>query len=515
MSSKNLLLELPREKREQVAEELAFKYPTWFFELYAELDGKPLILEKYQVDYLLDENTFTIMNKSRQAGGSLVVSLKKFYKAYRNENYRCDIVSINLKEAMDKIKYVKMIHESLPVRYRIPLTTNNMTSVGFHKGMKQSVINSLAASAGVRGGRKDIVFDEFAHIQNAEELYYAAAPAIMRGNLGLDIISTPKGNLDMFSRIWKNAPDEKGEYPFEDYSRHEFLWCDVHEFTTDYEGAQRLWKEELKQNMDYMRQVVDEFGTPKLKSFASGMPWNQFLQEFCGVFLDETNVFFPQSLIQSCLRPPYAKDDQGNEEKEFLNPWHQRPDNNDNQVFMGVDYGESTELTDKTSIQIVERAYVNGKAILMHRYSEVLSADQYPDFPSQAKHIVEIAHKFKPQKISADHTGLGRGINPQIRELDNTLPLEEVTFDYINKEEMTMKLKTIMEQGGLWLQQGDVRLQGEIRNIERKLTEAGRALYHGHPHDDMYWALCLACRAGGYKEFNIYSIGGSSSRWEL
>jgi phage FluMu gp28-like protein len=504
------LAKVPKDKREALAEELSFKYPTWFFELYTELGGKPLVLEQYQIDYLLDRNTFTIMNKSRQAGGSLVVALKKFYTAYRNEAYRCDIISINLKEATDKIKYIKMIHESLPDRLRIPLTINNQTSVGFHKGMKQSVVNSLAASAGVRGGRKDIVFDEFAHIQNAEELYYAAAPAIMRGNLGVDIVSTPRGNTDMFSRIWKNAPDQDGEYPFSDYSRHEFIWCDVHDFTTNYEGAQDLWKNKLKKNMKFMDQVVAEYGTPKLKSFAKGMPWNQFLQEFCGVFLDESTAFFSQALIDSCLRPPYAKADEY-EEKEYLDPWIKRPKDNHNQVFMGVDYGESAEETDKTSIQILEK---DETGRLMHRYSEVLSKDQYPDFPSQARHIVDVYHKFKPNKVSADHTGLGRGINPQVRELCPDMPLEEVTFDYVNKEQMTMKLKTLMEQGLIWLQQRDIALQGEIRNIERKLTAAGRATYHGHPHDDMYWALCLAARAGGYSDFAIYTIG-SGSRWEF
>lgn len=506
------MLARPKEERERIAEELAFKYEPWFFELYTEFEGKPLILEKYQVDYLLDRNTFTIMNKSRQAGGSLVVSMKKFYKAYRNENYRCDIVSINLKEAMDKIRYVKALHETLPPRLKIPLTTNNMTSVGFHKGMKQSVINSLAASAGVRGGKKDIVFDEFAHIQGAEELYYAAAPAIMRGDLGLDIISTPKGNLDMFSRIWNNAMDERGEYPYEDYSRHEFIWCDVHEFTSDYEGAQDLWVNKLHRNMDHMQQVVDEFGTKKLRGFAYGMPWNQFLQEFCGVFLDETAAFFPQSLILDTLHAEPAPDHDEDTDPGSMKIWHRRPKDNHNKLFMGVDYGESTELTDKTSIQILEQDSETG--ILKQRYSEVLSANDYPDFPSQARHIIQVYEKFRPQKLSADHTGLGRGINPQIRELKPDISLEEVTFDYVNKEQMTMKLKTLMEQKQLWLQKTDIRLHGEIRNIERKITESGRATYHGKPHDDMYWALCLAARAGGYKEFNIYQIG-SNSRWEF
>src|SRR5687768_1128484 len=88
---------LPKNKILDICEELAFTYPTWFFELYAELDGKPLALEDYQIAYLLDPNTFRIVSKCRQAGGSLMLALNSFYKAYRNPNYRCDIVSINLK----------------------------------------------------------------------------------------------------------------------------------------------------------------------------------------------------------------------------------------------------------------------------------------------------------------------------------------------------------------------------------------------------------------------------------
>lgn len=495
--------ELPRTQREEVAEALAFEYPTWFFELYTEIEGSPTFLEDYQIDYLLDQSTYKIANKCRQVGGSLMVSMQKMYRAMFNESYRCDIVSINLKEAVDKIRYVRKLHDTLPARWKVPLTIDNAGSIGFHKGSKQSSIHSLAASAGIRGGRKEVVFDEYAHIKLAEPLYIAAAPAIINGDLTLDIISTPNGNLDMFSRIWKNDKNEEGIKPYSMYSRHQFIWIDCRRFTKDYEAGRHRWYNDYHQNMDYMRDLVKEFGTDKLISLYAQFPFGQFKQEFCGEFLDELTAFFPTALIQKCLHPPFAKTED-EEEHEYLDPWTRRPRDNTNQVFMGVDYGESDEETDKTSIQVLERL-PNGK--LMHRYSEVLSKDAFPDFPAQARHIVQLYKDFRPTKVSADHTGLGRGINPFIRKYMPEMPLEEVTFDYVNKEEMVMNLKGLMENGNIWIQQGDTQLQGQIRNIERKITDSGRATYHGKPYDDMFWALALAARAGAYKTFAIYSLG--------
>ncbi len=499
--------ELPKLQREELAEELAFKYPTWFFELFTEIEGAegrgPTILEDYQIDYLNDESTYKIGNKCRQVGGSLMVSMQKMYRAMRRTSYRCDIVSINLKESIDKIRYIRKLHDTLPIRWKVPLTVDNATSIGFHTGSRQSIVHSLAASAGIRGGRKEVVFDEFGWIKLADELYIAATPAIMNGQLALDIISTPNGNLNKFAEIWNNEKNFEGIRPYSMYNRYHFIWADCRRFVRDFEGVQHTWYNVYHENMDYMPDLVKEYGTDKLLSIYAQFPRSQFYQEFCGVFLDELTAFFPSSLIQRCLRPPYAKTEY-DEEREYLDPWSRRPKGNTNQIFMGVDYGESEEETDKTSIQILERL-PDGR--LMHRYSEVLNKDDYPDFPSQAAHIVDVYKAFRPQRVSADDTGLGRGINPFIRKYAPDIPLEEVNFNFATKEEMVMNLKGLMENGNIWLQQGDTQLQGQIRNIERKIGENGRATYHGKPHDDMFWALALAARAGAYKPFAIYSLG--------
>src|SRR5687767_333281 len=111
LASKTYIDQIPEDRRDRVLEDLALAYPTWFFELLCEYHGEPLILEPFQLKYLLDPSMFKIVNKTRQAGGSFQVSMAKFYKAVRNHSYRCDIISTNLREATDKIKYIRDLHE--------------------------------------------------------------------------------------------------------------------------------------------------------------------------------------------------------------------------------------------------------------------------------------------------------------------------------------------------------------------------------------------------------------------
>lgn len=504
---------IPPQDREDVLEELCLTYPTWFFEVLTEFDHQPFVLEDFQIRYLLDDSLFKITNKTRQSGGSLQVSAAKFFKAYRSEGYRCDIVSINLKEATDKIKYIRNLHETLPMRWKIPLSIDNQLSIGFHKGTRQSVIHSVAASAGVRGGKKDVVFDEFAHIQNGDELFIGASPAIMRGKGAIDIVSTPLGTNNLFAKIYRNEENEEGQYPYSFFSRHQFLWLDVPSFVQEgqFEKCQYVWYNDFKQDMNRMKELVAEFASDKLLFFFSMYPWEQFQQEFCGVFLDETTAFFPWELIKTCLRGSQGSADDGTKEytEEFLEPWAIRPEGNSNQLFMGVDFGESAKETDKTSIQVFERL-PNGR--FMHRYGEILTKEQYPGFAEQSHHIAEVFHALKCNKLSFDFTGLGRGIEPLLRKELPMANIENVNFNLDTKEKMVMTVKGLMEQGNLWLQADDRVLHGQIRNMRRDLHASGRPNYHGEPHDDAFWAMALALRGGAYTHFGLYQIGRNNIR---
>lgn len=504
LSSLVYLDNIPQDKQDSVIEDICLTYPTWYFEALVEYEGKPLVLEPYQVKYLLDPSTFKIVNKGRQMGGSMQLAMDKMFKAYRRPGYRCDIVSINLKEATDKIKYIRNFWDTLPARYQIPLEIDNALSIGFHKGNKRSVVNSLAASAGIRGGKKEIVFDEFAHIPKNDELFKAAMPAIMNGDLTMDVVSTPMGRYNFFADIWFNEPGPTGEKPFNDFSRHEFIWFETQRFlnpSTNPEAVRQYWENELQENMDRMDELIDLFANSKLKAIRYMYPVDYFLQEFCGHFIDDSASLFSLELINKCLRGSVGSAD--DQKEEALEPWEERPETNGNYLIMGVDFGQSGESDDKTSFHIVEKAK-DGK--LKHRYNRTLNKKQYPDFPAQAEEIVRVARRFKVNKMNCDSTGLGLGIVPLIKKLGPELHVEGFPFTVPLKEELVMNVKTMMEQNLIWIMADDKLLQSELLGMRGDPTPSGKIRYHGEPHDDNFWAFALACKEGVFRHFAMYTV---------
>lgn len=505
IASKVFIENLPKAERDKKLEQLAFTYAPWFFELLVEFEGKPIVLEPFQVDYLIDPNPLKITNKTRQAGGSMQLAMAKFFKAYTTPNYRCDIVSINLKEATDKIRYIRNFYETLPKKYQIPLQIDNALSIGFHKRPKTSIINSLAASAGIRGNKKDVVFDEFAHIEGAETLFFAALPAIVNGNLGVDLVSTPRGRHNTFADIWMNEPDLRGQRAYDGFSRHKFIWMDVTRFVTDYEGAQKRWKEDYGENINRMDEMVDEFGTEALKLQRMVFPRDMFLQEFCGQFLDDTYSVFPFALVDKCLKGSVGQAEGPEGEifvEDHLEPWFdKRPEGNTNVLIMGVDFANTG--SDKTSIQILEKTK-DGK--LKHRYSRNLDKSKYADLPAQAEEIARVAAMFEINKLVADNTGMGQGVVPLIKRMIPTVHIEAIDFNTTVKEQMVVNLKLLMEQGNIWIMEEEKQLQAEIYSIQADQLPSGKIRYHGEPHDDMFWAFAMAAKEGTYKHFAMYTI---------
>lgn len=487
---------VPPSEREEVIDKFCLTYPTWFFELMTEVQaGSPTVLEPFQIAYLLDDSRFKITRKTRQAGGSLVVSMAKFWKAYSSEGYNCDIVSVNRAEAQGKITYVRNLWESLPLRWRHPLSIDTYERIAFHTGRRRSVIRSIAASAGVRGGRKDIVFDEAAHIPLFEPLFVAALPATVRDQGNFDVVSTPMGQQGKYWEIWGNQNGRYGHW-----SRHAFIWIDVSMFCTDPDGARRVWTEEFAADPDALiGPIYDAFAKPEFRQVAGNLTSEEFKQEFCGEFVDESTAFFPYEMIDRCRK---FKEPQPNI-TDVLEPWTARPDHNDHEVVVGIDFAEGKKGGDSTSIQVVEK---DADGVHKQRFHQDLDAGKgWNDFDRQLAEVNGVIERFRPQRVRMDETGLGRALAQDLRKTWGGL-VEPITFTNANKEEMALNVKRLMETERLWLQWDNTRIKGQIHNVRRKVTAAGNIQYGGEPHDDMFWALALACKGGHRDTFRIYTV---------
>lgn len=499
--AKEFLNSLPTDKdRMETIDALCMKYPTWFFEFLTEVAlGENTELAEFQIKYLLDDSRLRYMNKPRQAGGSLVMSMDKLFKAYTTEDYNCDVVSITRSEAQGKIKYIRSLWESLPMRWRVPLTVDNTQQIGFHEGRKRSTIRSIAASAGVRGGKKDIVFDEAAHIPNFDVSFVAALPATIRGAGRMEVTSTPLGKRGKFFEIFENPIGPDGKRRYDDWSIHNFAWFDVPFFSTDIHEARRRWVEDYEESPTFLWDLLEEFGTPEIKSIVYNLTTEEYHQEFCGVFVDESSSFFPYDLIE-----PARKSE---ETEDKLEKWYQRPRKNQNVVAMGIDFAQGKKGGDSTSIQVVE--FDEKKGLTKHRFYDDLSYETgHNSFDKQLGRIRELIEKFQPTKVRVDGTGMGIKLAEDLKN-DYGALIEVVVFNNHNKEMMALNLKTMFEKQNIWILYENERLRGQIHNIQRKVSASGLTQYSGEPHDDMFWALALACKNDAFRRFRILTLDGT------
>jgi phage FluMu gp28-like protein len=470
--------------------------------------GEPTQLEAFQIAYLLDDSRYKITNKTRQAGGSLVVSMAKFWKCYRNEQTNCDIVSINRAEAQGKITYIRNLWESLPARWRHPLAIDNAEKIAFHAGRRMSTIRSIAASAGVRGGRKDIVFDEAAHIPLFESLFVAALPATVRARGGFDVVSTPMGQVGKFFEIWNNF-----ENRYEDWARHAFVWIDVSQFCRACDEAREVFESEFEGNPDALvnfGELYEEYATPELKKVGRNFTSEEFLQEFCGKFVDESTAYFPYSLIDPCRKhaEPQPLPNGSLDDFNVLKPWLTgKPEDNENDVTMGIDFAEGRKGGDSTSVQVIEKER-DGR-LLQRYYADLDHTSGYDDFDKQMTEFNRLIDVFHPVRVSVDETGLGRKIAADLKKAHGGL-IEPITFTHQNKEAMALNLRGLLETHKLWLQYENKRIRGQFHNIKRKITSHGNVTYSGEPHDDMFWAMALACKGAGKSRFQILTLDDDS-----
>jgi phage FluMu gp28-like protein len=456
---------------------LLAQYPAVWLETLTELDGAPFRLEPYQVRYLNDHSFFRIVNKSRQIGFSTILAGEVVHKAAVGQAYRANIISINQKEASDKIEIARNIYHSIPDEFKTHdpalkpvLWTDADTEISFHRPPHTSTIISQPASSAVRGGRKDVYFDEFAHIRDAQKLYRAAMPAITRGNSRLTIISTPLGQSGLFYDIMTNTQ----AYP--EYSRHAVPWweCSAMVKPELYEEALALaaaveGSEErvLKYGTDKLRIIYNNFGGDLIG----------FQTEYEASFADEATAYYTWDLIVNCT----------DNEAAIWREWHPSYDAA-GYLSIGVDLAKER---DQTVFTVVEHLDDGVKKVLFTKPSQ----DPYNE---QFQYMQRLIEAVKPNRVSIDQTGVGATFVEDAKRLILNTNIEGVVFTNAKKEKWATQFKGDMQTGRVSFPNlGDLRRQ--IHGIRRTKTEANFYKFagEGNASDDYFWSLMLAMYGEG------------------
>lgn len=447
------------------------------------MDGQPFRLEPYQVRFLNDRSVFRIVNKSRQIGFSTIIGGETVQKACVRPAYKANIVSINQKEAADKIEIAGNLYHSIPDEFKESepvlkpvLWTNANDEISFHRPPHTSSIISQPASAAVRGGRKDIYFDEFAHIRDAVKLYRAAMPAITRGDSRLTIISTPLGQSGLFYDIASN------EQAYPEYSRHAVPWweCSAMVVPEKYEEALAL-----AAAVEGSEERVLAYGTDKLHVIYNGFGGDLigFQTEYEATFADEATSYFTWDLIVNCTDSelPVLKEWNANYESEGF-------------ISIGVDLARDRDQSVFTVIEHVGET----KRVLFTRATQ----DPYND---QFEYLKTLVVATKANRVTIDQTGVGQKFVEDAKRLIPGVNIEGIVFTNAKKERWATQFKGDMQTARVsWPNIGDLRRQ--IHDIRRTKTEQNFYKFAA-PKDDYFWSLMLGLYGEGRVPARMSFVG--------
>ncbi len=465
--------------------------PAVWLETLTELDGFPFKLEPYQIRYLNDRSLARVVNKSRQIGFSTIIAAEALHAAVSRPSYKANFVSINQAEAADKIEIARALYHSIPDSLRnsspqlkADLYNNSEMELSFHNPPNVSELISQPASAAVRGGKKDIYFDEFAHVRDAKKLYQAALPAITRGEGRITVISTPLGQGGMFYDICTKTDD----YP--EYSRHAIPWWECSLMCASPQHMQEAMAE--WQKYDPVTRV-QKWGSSKinmvLRSFGADV--QGFSTEFEATFVDELTAFYPWNLIVDAVQDDEFKDwGQGSRVPTgFSEPV--------GDISIGVDLAKER---DESVFTVVETIGEDDP----QRYVRYVYATQDP-YEKQWETLEKLIRRVKARRVTIDQTGVGNVFIEKARNSKFSGVTEGVVFTNRNKEEWATRVKGDLQLGSLHLPRHS-ELMRQMHNIQRFKTDAGFYKFSGKPRDDYFWSLCLGLYGEGRTPVRISFI---------
>lgn len=426
-----------------------------------------------------------MVNKSRQIGFSTIIAAEALHAAATRAAYKANFVSINQSEAADKIQIARTFYFSIPEELaatplRPPLYGNSEMELSFHLPPNVSELISQPASAAIRGGKKDIYFDEFAHVRDSKKLYQAALPAITRGDGRITIISTPLGQSGLFYDICTKTDD----YP--EYSRHAIPWWECLIMCASPEHQAEAMAEWERYDT---KTRVERWGSKKInmifKSFGADM--QGFSTEYEATFVDELSSYLPWSLIVDAV-----DDEAGHPSKQG----HQIPINwePEGDVSIGVDLAKERDESVFTVIETIGEDEPQ-------RYVRYIYATQDP-YEKQWADLEKLIRRVKARRVSIDQTGVGNVFIEKARASKFSGVIEGVVFTNKNKEEWATTLKGDLQLGTLHLPRHG-ELMRQMHNIQRVKTEAGFYRFTGKPRDDYFWSLCLGLYGEGRTPIRI------------
>jgi len=392
-----------------------------------------MTLFPYQVQFLQDSLTSkrVVGIFARQTGKTTIMSLFSIYRALQTDKYRILIIAPTDRQAGELFGRLKdYAHSSGLVASFIEGST--LREIRFKNGSVVRAMPTGDFGHNIRGQTADlIILEESSYIKD-EIVNQVIMPMIASTNGNIIQIGTPFHK----NHFYEASLDDK-------YITHQY----------DYTYSPLISEDFIQEQKKNLTRV-------------------EFTMEYLAKFIDETDSYFSQELIQNCI-----------EDYEFTQP------NEDvhpkSMFYLGVDFARMGQ--DESVFTGIEKRW--DTEVLRIPFIQTTKQKLLTDAIGRVQ-ILDRKYRFR--KIILDETGLGAGPSDVLREKlgGSIIP---ITFTLKSKQDIYSNLKVLLENGKLKLP-NHKKLIYELLDLKYEITSSGNMKIHhsDRGHDDYADSLALA-----------------------
>ena len=446
-----------------------------FLQAFGAVDDDPILWEDFQLDFFRDRSRFFHCNKSRQIGFSFCIAAKSLARTHLRNGYTSVIVSYNLDEAQEKIRYARAFYDNLPLEYQRPLKRDSLSELEFagYGRKRGSRIKSFPSKA-PRGKCGDIMLDEFAHYPRDEEVLTGSKANIIRiKDAQIAMVSTPMGNRGQF---WEVGSQYNKAYP--DYRRVEIPWWLCSSMCKDIPTAR-----ETAYAMP-TAQRVELFGKEPLKEqYRNALSDEDFQQEFECAYQDDQVSYYPYDLIQPCTHDKVrvaTEIDQIGSTKNCVTNF------TGGALVAGFDVGR---VKDKSVLTMFEK---DDAGTYVLKFRKELHRVRFAEQESYLCRVMDLWPQIA--RLSIDATGIGRNLAENLQEKYPDRVTSEM-FTIASKSKWCINFKMLLQNRSIMLPK-DRGLVNQIHAIRRIYTSAGNVVFNSgrtkDGHADSFWSAAMA-----------------------
>lgn len=154
----------------------------------------------------------TIILKARQMGISTLVGAYSLWLMTFFEGRSILCISITQETAKEIVTRVRFANSKLPTWLRVPCDIDNRLSLKLKNGSYIKAASS-SSTAGRSNSLSLLIIDECAFIQNVNEIWTSAQPALGKSGKSI-ILSTPNSVGNFFHKLWCDAESNSSDKHF-------------------------------------------------------------------------------------------------------------------------------------------------------------------------------------------------------------------------------------------------------------------------------------------------------------